>query len=526
LSPHPPPSATLNLIGPSIDSERPCLVAFGGAKGGVGRSTMCAETARSLARQGARVLCVDASWTCPTLHLLLHAPEPPTHARLRTPPLGEPNADIADYIQETAVKSIWLATLAAGRRYPYVRPAIDALDIILQLQELDFDWILIDLPPGLDPFGINLFIQCDVPIHVASPDPASIRLLAQFTRATIFHAISAHPGAANVEDSLLALLYAQPLMMSRATLFDASYGPEVGAIIDDTLDALQTYLVVNMVREGSERDLGHILTYGLQELIGHFPRYMGAVDYEDRRWFYSRRALQTPGRSEDSSSNDIERLVRQLNQLDELDQRLPRPAAEDPNAHPADLLGISPDSGANHIRQHCRRLWEGCRRESTVGLIFEDPDERLRLADRIEALYRQTLSLPTDQPHLGADDASRSQELFSHTDPDPTPPHSAGPIQHSPMPAVSPPPLPSAARPRPEHSPGRLIERLRQQHNISLQELSQRTHIGLKYLAAIEDGHTDILPRSVYLRGYLREIARVFSVDAEQLIEEYFRLMA
>lgn len=512
----------MNLIGPSISSDRPCLVAFGGAKGGVGRSTLCTEFARSLARQGARVLCLDASWSCPTLHLLLHAAEPRSYAELHCPPLGEPGADIADFIQDTGVKNIWLATLAAARRSTYVRPAFDATTLVLQLQELAFDWILIDLSPGLDPFALALFTLCDVPIQVATPDPASVRLLAQFTRAAIFHAISAHPNAPDVEQDLIGLLQAQPLQMSRATLFDRRFAHTTGGIVWDALDALQTYLVINMVREGSERDLGHILTYALQEQLAHFPRYMGAVDYEDRRWFYSRRALQPSSRTEDAISNDIERLVRQLNQIEELDRRLPRPAPDEPDAHPALQLGISPDSGANHIRQHCRRVWEGCRREATVGLLFDDPDARSRMADRLEALYRLTLSLPADQHAPHHDDPSHSQELPAHADAAPS--HSPRPILHTPPPVPLPPP--PVAKPRPEHSPGRLIERLRQQHNISLQELSQRTHIGLKYLAAIEDGNTDILPRSVYLRGYLREIARVFDIDAEQLIEEYFRLMA
>ena len=77
----------------------------------------------------------------------------------------------------------------------------------------------------------------------------------------------------------------------------------------------------------------------------------------------------------------------------------------------------------------------------------------------------------------------------------------------------------------PHDGPGRLVERLRRQQGISLGDLSQRTHIGLKYLAAIEDADLEILPRSVYLRGYLREIARVFSVDPDHLVLEYFRLL-
>ena len=85
--------------------------------------------------------------------------------------------------------------------------------------------------------------------------------------------------------------------------------------------------------------------------------------------------------------------------------------------------------------------------------------------------------------------------------------------------------LPAVGGVRPEQSPGRLVERLRRQQGISLGDLSQRTHIGLKYLAAIEDADLEILPRSVYLRGYLREIARVFSVDPDHLVLEYFRLL-
>ena len=73
--------------------------------------------------------------------------------------------------------------------------------------------------------------------------------------------------------------------------------------------------------------------------------------------------------------------------------------------------------------------------------------------------------------------------------------------------------------------PGEVIEELRRDRNMSLQELSLRTHIGIKYLSAIEDADVEILPRPVYLRGYLREIARVFDVEPESLINQYFRFL-
>lgn len=60
---------------------------------------------------------------------------------------------------------------------------------------------------------------------------------------------------------------------------------------------------------------------------------------------------------------------------------------------------------------------------------------------------------------------------------------------------------------------------------MTLQELSLRSHIGLKYLAAIESGDLNVLPRQVYLRGYLREISRVFGVEPDELIDQYFRFL-
>jgi cytoskeletal protein RodZ len=55
-----------------------------------------------------------------------------------------------------------------------------------------------------------------------------------------------------------------------------------------------------------------------------------------------------------------------------------------------------------------------------------------------------------------------------------------------------------------------------------MRELSLRTKIGIKYLKAIEAVDPLTLPRPVYLRGYLREIAQVFQLDESDLIRRYF----
>ena len=60
---------------------------------------------------------------------------------------------------------------------------------------------------------------------------------------------------------------------------------------------------------------------------------------------------------------------------------------------------------------------------------------------------------------------------------------------------------------------------------MTLRELSLRTKIGVKYLEAIEIMDPANLPRAVYLRGYLREIARVYHMKAADLIDEYIAFL-
>ncbi|MEO1266789.1 MAG: helix-turn-helix domain-containing protein [Myxococcota bacterium] len=88
---------------------------------------------------------------------------------------------------------------------------------------------------------------------------------------------------------------------------------------------------------------------------------------------------------------------------------------------------------------------------------------------------------------------------------------------YEPQPAEPPPDWPPD-----KPSPGAFISQVRRRQGVSMRELSLRTKIGLKYLQAIEDIDRRILPRPVYLRGYLREIAQAFDLNPAQLIDDYF----
>jgi flagellar biosynthesis protein FlhG len=522
----------VNNIGPVLHGDRPKVVAFGGGKGGVGRSTLCVDIARAMTRSQQRVLCVDTGSACPTLNVLLSTEEiafdPRTHG------LEEDDSHIADFISETIHSGIWLASLAAARRHPFRKPRLSADQILLQVHELDFDWVFFDLSPGFDPFDLTLFVLADLPILVTTPEPASIRMTTQFLRASLYQAVGYHPDARAVRDELLELLSKQPLQMNARSLrFDAP-GAQSRRIIDDTTQALETYLIVNQVREGAEHDLGFVLAHAWHRELHLFPRLLASIDYAERRWFYSRRTTGLgTNRGEDLLSNDIEALGRAIRDIDLLDARYPRPVPLHGDVHPALRLGISLETGRNEVRQHCRRLWEGYRRETAVGLVFEDPQQRLATAEELEASYRKVLTMPSENfTRAEVEEAMRINERNRGGGSAPSSTTSASDISQeigfeSSGRSTSTPAEPAQpqASTRQERSPGQLIASLRRQHNMSLQELSSRTHIGTKYLAAIEDVDLKVLPRPVYLRGYLREIARVFDVHPQELVDQYFRFL-
>jgi flagellar biosynthesis protein FlhG len=571
----------LNRIGPKLHSDRPKVVAFGGGKGGTGRSTLCAEVARSMARQNQRVLCIDASWSCPTLNVLLHAEEPRyDFPNEPFPPIGEEGSHVADFIVETGSKNIWLANIGAARHFPFVRPRLGADAILAQLHELEFDWVLLDLSPGLDPLDVGLLTLSDIPILVCSPEPASVRMSTQYLRSAFYQAIGYHPGASEARDDVLEMLYEQPLNMNLDSLIaSARDSKQARHVVVDTSRRFETYLVVNLVREGSERDLGYVLCHAWHQELNIFPRVLASVDYEDRRWFYNRRTTGLgPGRGDEALSKDTEALAKNLLEISLVDARFPRPVPRDTDAHPALQIGISPDTGRNEIRQQCRRLWEGYRREESISLVFSDADDRKDIADELETLYRQVLTMSSDtfspeqvqnatrdrprrkpasarppatqnrgesaqnankleggspappkesQPERTRQTQAQAQEPDGPADEQAQPSSKPEAVDHEDDESTSEPTEGSRLdqlRARTD-SPGEIVASLRRSAGLSLQDLSKRTHIGIKYLAAIEDADLEVLPRPVYLRGYLREVARIFDVEAQPLIDEYFRFL-
>lgn len=70
-------------------------------------------------------------------------------------------------------------------------------------------------------------------------------------------------------------------------------------------------------------------------------------------------------------------------------------------------------------------------------------------------------------------------------------------------------------------SPGKLLKKERETRNIPLEEISNSTKIKEHHLKAIEEDRFEILPHTLYVKGYLKGYAKYLSLDPKNIILQY-----
>ena len=323
----------------------------------------------------------------------------------------------------------------------------------------------------------------DVPLLVVPTENTSLEAATRYLRSALFYALLAHPDAESVEFQLLRALDGLAADANAESFRDALAAEPLTALLESTLDRLVCYLALAQTREAAERDLGHALAFVWSHLLDVWPRYLGAFDHDERRWFHHRHEQRGTKPAESVPEGQAQELVKALQDLAKLDgdhPRVRRAAA----TTASERLGIPVDIEPAAARHAYRRLWEGLRRDSPLTTQVLDHVLRERIIHDLEDANRQ-LRLPSAEPAAPAVDV----------------------------------PAPAGEEAQAQAPGDRLRER-RMDLELSVRELSLQTKIGLRHLEAIERFELDSLPRPVYLRGYLREIANVLGIDAERFMDD------
>jgi cell division septum initiation protein DivIVA/transcriptional regulator with XRE-family HTH domain len=70
-------------------------------------------------------------------------------------------------------------------------------------------------------------------------------------------------------------------------------------------------------------------------------------------------------------------------------------------------------------------------------------------------------------------------------------------------------------------SVGQILKYYRELKGLSLEEVSKRTYIKLKYLDSLEENHQDIMPAPVYVYSYIKHYAKLLGLEGAELVKLY-----
>ncbi len=69
---------------------------------------------------------------------------------------------------------------------------------------------------------------------------------------------------------------------------------------------------------------------------------------------------------------------------------------------------------------------------------------------------------------------------------------------------------------------GEVLKKIRESQNLTLRQLSDRTKISVGILGALEEERFDEVPNArVYVRGFVRSLARELALDLDQVSKTY-----
>ena len=128
---------------------------------------------------------VYGAFGAPNLHIFAGVPRP---ARSLCEALAVNGPTLNDLAVPTHVPGVRL--VAGVYDPPWVaEPGVGVQVIAEQLRQLPADWVVVDLGPGLATPTLELFLEADISLLVAVPDPTSIELMHRFVKAAFLKSL-------------------------------------------------------------------------------------------------------------------------------------------------------------------------------------------------------------------------------------------------------------------------------------------------------------------------------------------------
>jgi len=259
------------------------IFAIGGGKGGVGKTVLAASFGVGLAMLGKRVVVVDADFGGPNLHRVMGIEKPDKtylcfHQKesnsLDDILIPHPLFDNLK-IMSGAVGVLGVANMYFGEKTKLIR----------QIQNLDTDFVILDIGSGSSYNVLDFFIAANQGIVVVNPDPLSILEGYNFVKQTFFRKLMRTLKNCNgTWEIIQKFAYAEthPNLTVEELLREiAQINEEVWEQIRTWVNAFRPMLLINEVTGSKDEENGLAVRVAARELLSIDMEYLGVIHHED-----------------------------------------------------------------------------------------------------------------------------------------------------------------------------------------------------------------------------------------------------
>ena len=255
--------------------------AIGGGKGGIGKSFIISSMANYLARQGRRVILVDADLGAPNLHTFLGMGKPEQSLTA----FFEGKEPLVSLLVKTGIDNLELLAGAIHSMVPENINYAQKLKFFRHIKKLEADFVLIDLGAGVHFNTIDAFLLADKKIVVIVPEITAIENMYGFIKIVFFRHIMNTLGRNGFKDEFREawdLRQANGITTLKSFVaYLKSWSVPMGRIIDKELSGFRVDIVLNQIKFKREKRIGNSVKSICLKYFGVDAHYAGFVETDD-----------------------------------------------------------------------------------------------------------------------------------------------------------------------------------------------------------------------------------------------------
>lgn len=269
----------------SIVAANPKIVAVGGGKGGVGKSTVSILLAFWFARMGKQTILVDADLGGANLHTFMGIKNPP---RTLNDFVNKRYDSLEEISLNTEMKNLHLIA-GAGDILSLANIHISQKAKLIQnLARLDADYVVLDLGAGTSYNVLDFFLIAEKKVVVVTAQPTSIQNAYAFIRNSVYRRLNQ---LASQKSSLQTIIKTAMDTNNELKVRTVSEllqiirelnGREAMTALQEEIRKIQPFLITNMTHTNRDKRAGGVIQMVADKYLMIHSVDLGSIVYDQK----------------------------------------------------------------------------------------------------------------------------------------------------------------------------------------------------------------------------------------------------